>query len=309
MISLSVQTETPPMSWEAFVASHPGYSIALDGYTNSGPMYTQVSGVGPYANFDHHSHVNRLATRATCGQVLIAVRQGLFQAFRKDNAAHATVYINDPDEDTSLSWFILKNHAFCAQALNPLLNRLVMMEDALDATAGAYPFPVDLQVLGELAWIFQPYHQFRLSGRLEKRIPEEFHSIIEDVHSRIERHLAGRGQSITLDTRYERIGGGQGWTMVKEIGGQARTGMFADKIPAYVSVRERGNDRYTYVVGRLSPYIPFDLSRLYDRLNEAEGTAGSNDRWGGSDMVGGSPRVSGSKLTPEEVSKVVNDSK
>ena len=300
MITLSVQTTTAPLSWDTFCETHPPFSIALDGYVDGGPKFDAT---GPHATFDHHSHVDRLATRATCGQCLMAVRQGLFQAFRKDNAPHATVFVNDADEDVCVSWFVLKNHHLSAQTMNPLLNRLVMMEDALDATAGAYPFPVDLPVLGELAWIFQPYRQFRLSGGLERRKAEEYQSIIEDVTGRIERHLAGRGQSVRLDTRYARIGGGEGWVMVKEIGAQARTGMFADKIGAYVSVRERPNGRYTYVLGRLSPYIPFDLNQFYTRLNEAEGC--KDDRWGGSDMVGGSPRIGGSGLSPDELTRIL----
>lgn len=303
MIKLSVDL-TPGISWEAFTQYEP-YSIALDGYVADGPKFTEEN--GPKANFNHHENCDRLATRATCAQVLMSIRQGLFKRFRKDGVPHVTAYVNDCDEDVCTSWFLLKNQVWAGQPLNPLLNRLVMMEDALDATAGAYPFPADLPVLGELAWIFEPYRQFRLSGAMYAgTLPQRtssYRSIIEDVTNRIERHITGNGLSVPLDTRYERIGGGEGWAMVREIGAQARTGMFADGISAYVSVRERGNGRYTYVVGRMSPFIPFNCERIYTECNKL--VAADGDVWGGSNTIGGSPRVAGSKITPDEMIKIV----
>ena len=58
--------------------------------------------------------------------------------------------------------------------------------------------------------------------------------------------------------------------------------------PSSVSRRELGNDRWAYVVGRLSNFIMFDLERIYERCNDAEvgyRPADSDplvgDRWGG----------------------------
>lgn len=295
-----------PIPWETF-CQYEAFSIALDGFVADGPKFDPT---GPRANFNHHENCDRLATRATCAQVLMALRQGLFKKFRCDHRPTAYVWVNDCDEDVCTSWFLLKNHVWSEQPLNPLLNRLVMMEDALDATAGAYPFPADLPVLGELAWVFEPYRQFRLSGQLHdprmsaEQLEAAYRSIIEDVCSRIEKHITGKGKSVPLDTSYETLHRGSSWAFVKETGAQARTGMFADGITAYVSVRERGNGRYTYVVGRMSPFIPFDCQKIYAVLNEIEGT--DDDRWGGSDMVGGSPRRLGSKIDPDAMVKIID---
>lgn len=304
-IVLHVRTKVPPRTWDEFVAESPTNSIALDGYVHGGPRYDAEKRL---LNFNHHEDVDRLATRATCAQVLMAIRQGLFQVFRDENGPAANVYVNDCDEDVCTSWYLLKNSALCEHTMNPLLNRLVMMEDALDATAGAYPFPKDLPVLRELAWVFEPYRNFRLSGGLDEKKQMMYRAVIEDVGARISAHLVGKGSEIALDTRYERIGGGAGWTMVREIGGQARTGMFSDGIRAFVSVRERGDGRYTYVIGRMSKFIPFDISSLYRKLTCAENPGASvhKDWWGGSDIIGGSPRVEGSRLTPEEVTRVID---
>jgi len=300
-VSLQVSPEIS-VPWRWFLHKWPAYSIALDGFVEEAPRYSDA---GPHLNLNHHQNVDRSATRATCAQTLMAIRQGLFKRFQQNGEPHATVYVNDCDEDVSVSWFLLSHPAMAVQILNPLLNRLVSMEDALDATAGAYPFPPDLPVIGELAWVFEPYRQFRVSGRLDARIASEYRSIIQDVCGRIEKHITGTGSRVPLDTRYERLGGGTGWTMVKEIGAQARTGMFAEGIRAYVTVRERPDHNYTYVLGRMSPFVPFNLKRIYEACNNAENR--KVDVWGGSDLVGGSPRQHGSTLRPEELTCLIEE--
>jgi hypothetical protein len=305
-VMLVVEPGEPPMFWEDFTHSRGGYSIALDGYVKTGPKFF-MDGGGPYANFNHHEDVDRLATRSTCAQVLMAIRQGLFKTFRDVDGPRAYVYVNDCDEDVCTSWFLLKHSHLAEATMNPALNRLVGMEDALDATAGAYPYPKDLPALQELAWVFEPYRRYRLSGDIDKKNPAAHRSVILDCEHRIMQHVVGKGQSIPLDTRYERVGGGKNWAMIKEIGGQARTGAFADGIYAYVSMRERPNGGYTYTVGRMSQFIDFDVPEILEALNKLEQSkAPSNDRWGGGDTIGGSPRTTGSKLTPEEVTEVIN---
>jgi hypothetical protein len=301
MINLIVQPNVGGLSWEDFLKNNK-YSVALDGYVAAGPAYDNQKII---VNFNHHEGVDRLATRATCGQVLMAIRQGMFSTFRTKNGPEATVFVNDCDEDVCTSWFLLHNYHLVIDTMNPLINKLVSMEDALDATAGAYPFPADLPALQELAWIFEPYRQFRLNGGLDKRNADSFTSIIKDVEHRILQYIAGKSNTIPLDTTYQIIGGDKNWTMVKEIGAHARTGMFGDGIKAYVSVRERENGKYTYTLGRLSPFIPFDLLKLTDAFNQAD-VITANDKWGGGNNIIGSPRVAGSSLSPEEITKIIN---
>lgn len=302
-VSLIVQADVVPMSWESFLEKYPAFSISLDGFVSDSPKYA-FADPGPSVNFNHHEHCDRLATRATCSQVLMAIRQGLFKLFRDQNGPKANIYVNDCDEDVCLSWFLLKNSHLVSGAINPLINRLVTMEDALDCTAGAYPYPSDLPVLQELAWIFEPYRTFRVNGGVERKNNSEFKSVICDVENRIMKHITGSGDSVPLDSRYEVIGGGPNWSMVKEIGSQARNGMFSDGIQTYISVRERSNNRWTYTIGKLSSFIPFNLSLIFDELNKID--SNGDDKWGGSNTVGGSPRVNGSKLNPKELQEIIN---
>lgn len=301
-IQLIVKPKTPPMSWDEFCVEAPPFSIALDGYVSGGPEFEPF---GPRANFNHHEEVNRLATRATCAQVLMAIRMGLFKSFQKNGKPYARVYVNDCDEDVCLSWFLLNNPWLVIDSVNPMVNRLVNVADMLDTTAGAYPFSKDMPFLEELAWIYQPYRSFRLSGALDQKNTKAFASIITDVSLRISQHIVGRGSRISLDTRYELIGGGKDWSMISEIGEYGRMGAFSDGVTAFVAVRERESGIFTYSIGRLSPFIPFDIRLIFCKLNAAEKIIGP-DRWGGGDTIGGSPRVSGSKLTPSEVQEIIN---
>lgn len=299
MIDLVVDFRT--LTWDQFNTEVPRYSIALDGYVRGGPRFDAKQ---RRANFNHHEEVDRLATRSTCAQVLMALRQGLFNSFRDGDGPTAHVYVNDCDEDVCTSWTLLKHHYLAEGAINPLLNRLVSMEDSLDCTAGAYPFPKDLPALRELAWVFQPYRQFRLSGQLDRKDPKAHREIIADVELRILAHLTGRGKELPLDTRYERIGGGPGWAMVREVGSQARTGMLSDGIQTFVSVRERSDGSYGYVIGKMAAFLPLDLSQLTQELNERE--SNPLDLWGGGDIIMGSPRNSGSRITPSELTEIMN---
>ncbi len=301
-VKLCMEPKTPPLTWEEFCKQSGPFSIALDGYVKESP---KVDYLGPRANFNHHEGVSRLEMRATCGQVLMVIRQGLFDCFRDKDGVRADVYVNDCDEDVCTAWFLLNNSDLVINSTNRFLNRLVSMEDALDTTAGAYPFPKDLPVLRELAWVFEPYRRIRLNGELERKNTMLFLNVVLEVEERIHAHITGKGFEIPVDMRYERIGGGNGWTMIHEIGAQGRTGAFADGIRAYVSVRQLPSGRYAYTVGRMSQFIQFDVLKILQRLGDYEDQ--THERWGGGDTIGGSPRVAGTKHTPKDVERIVNE--
>jgi hypothetical protein len=203
-------------------------------------------------------------------------------------------------------WFLLRYGTLTEQVYNPVLNRLVFMVDVLDATAGAYPFPADLGGLQELAWIYAPYRDIRVNGELDNRDAATYVGVLDAVEERLVSYLTGRGERQSLDTRYRVLHQAAQWTMVEELGAQARIGMFADGIRAYVSVRRRSNGTHTYTLGRMSGFIPFDVPRILEALNAAEQLQGQ-DCWGGSQFVGGSPRLRGSTLAPAEVARIVNE--
>jgi hypothetical protein len=265
---------------------------------------TRYSSLGPWLNLDHHADVDRLATRATCSQVLMCIRQGLFDAFRDREGPRAQVYVNDCDEDVCLSWFLLQNPQAGCLPSNTRLDRLIHAVDLLDTTAGASVHPLDLPLMRGIAWIFEPYRLARLQGALDQPVTSLHRLVIDAVGQRIRDHLADRGQALPLDTRYERIGGGNGWALIREIGPQSRAGMIADGVRAYVSARPLADGAWSYAIGRVSPFIHFDVPAILRELNSAEDS--QRGTWGGGNLVGGSPRLRGSALAPHEVTRIVN---
>ena len=142
---------------------------------------------------------------------------------------------------------------------------------------------------------------------VEKKNSDSYKGIIADVSQRIMCYITGHGESIPLDVRYDIIGGGNGWVMVKEIGAHARTAMFGDGIKAYVSVRDRADGNWTYTLGKLSPFIPFDLLKLTEVFNEEDLAVNEDNKWGGGNNVMGSPRSTGSKLDPDMISFLIKE--
>jgi hypothetical protein len=234
----------------------------------------------------------------------MSMQQGLFDAFRDQEGPRAQVYANDCDEDVCLSWFLLQNPHFAWQPGSARLEQLIHAVDLLDTTAGANLQPLDATLMKELAWVFEPYREARLQGTLDQPQADFQRSIIDRVGQRIGKHLAGNGKSLPLDTRYERFGGGKDWALVREIGAQSRAGMVADGIRAFVSVRPLANAAWSYAIGRVSPFVPFDVPALLYELNASEDLR--RGTWGGGDLVGGSPRFHGSALPPQEVTEIVN---
>lgn len=298
----------PGLSYETredFIRETCPFSIALDGIAKQGP-WQDYSEAGVWRNFNHHEDVDRMATRASCAQVAMAIRGGLFETFRDEEGPRADVWVNDCDEDVCLSWWLLCNHLRAQPLSNPMLNRLLNVVDNLDTTAGAYGYDKDEPVLKELAWIFDPYRRFRNSGRYSNLDPHEFRGVIEDVAHRIGLHLVGKGKSQPLDLRYDVVSNGGAFCVVREVGAQARLALFGDGITAFVALRADGT---LSAIGRKSSDIPFPLPNIFKALNKAEGCS-PDDSWGPvveGATVGGPPRASGTKLSVDQVCEVIRE--
>jgi hypothetical protein len=304
MIELHIEPRVT-RSWEEFCAECPPYSIALDGYVEGPPAFSPD---GPHANFDHHAEVDRLSTRSTCMQTFMAVTMGLFDTFVRKGQPHAHLFINDPDQDTCLAVWVLQHPEECRELkLHQPIARLLISEDILDCTGGAYPVSPERPPMKEQAWIFEPYFDARMGGKLHKMDAAGMGSIIHEVGERIDAYMLGNGKLIDLDTRFDEIGGGPGWKLIVEHGSHARTALFSAGVRAYAAVRDNGNGTWTYTVGKMSPYVRFPIQAMYERLNEAEGRTAGQSGWGGSNTIGGSPREGGSKLAPAQVEAVLNE--
>jgi hypothetical protein len=299
MIELHVRPG-PGISRDQFLTTHPGYSVALDGYV-AGEPWLAMTPAGPYRNFNHHEVVDRSCTSATCEQARRGVVLGLYDLFRDEHGRRALLWVNDCDQDVCLATWILMNPD---RAAEPRVRQLAQIEDLLDATAGAYPMPHEGELLGEVRWVFEPYGRAR--PRLTGMTGDDMRQVISDVHLRIEQFAIGRAGRIVLDGQYRRLGG-RDWWLVEVDKQQARERMVSAGARAAVELYGRHGDRYAYSLWRRSEYIVwFPVRDILRALNVAEGLAPDDPAgWGGADNVGGSPRGRGSRLSPEEVEQVV----
>jgi hypothetical protein len=293
--------------WSEFTTTHPTHSIALDGYC-VGPTTFSLTAAGIYLNLNHHEGGEAEAVRATCMQALHWVEAGMYEeVFRLQDVPYARLYAADPDQDVALATFVLLHPSLVRR---PLMEPLVVLEDRLDTCAGLYaPHRDKKPLMRAIAWMFEPYTEFRTQGAVISELSaDQMGEAIEEMHRRINLYLLGRGEELPLDKRFETIAEYDGWTMVRETGAQARTGMAERGIRAFVSLKsETADGRFHYGIGR-GPCARFQPSILYSALNEAEGIApDSVHRWGGSTNRGGSPIQGGSRLNPDEVGRIIDE--
>lgn len=297
------------VSWEEFIKNVPVSSIALDGYVNDAPSYSEST---KHVNFDHHHGVVREATMATAEQVYMAIKGGLFESFQKNGQPFANVYINDCDQDTCLAIFILEHYKlFEGTGSIAQFNRLLNIDSKFDITGGAYPVNLRDELLERHAWVFEPYTNIRKSGELASASAEVMFNCVEAVMARIQKFILGESERILLDIRHEILftsSNLNGFWLVEETGGNsARYHLFSKGMNAFISVvAKRSDGRYVYSIGRKSRYIPFPVQEFFVLLNEREGLTRQNG-WGGSDIIGGSSRELGSSLKPKEVFELIEN--
>ncbi len=318
MVDLIVEPRTVK-TWEQFRKENPRYSIALDGYVRGKQEFDYE---GPFANFNHHEDVDRYSTRSTCAQVYHAIKQGLFDTFNKQGKKHAKVHVNDCDQDVCLSVFsliyqekvsLIYQGKAMDYGIGSNLFNFVSVEDVLDTFGGVYPIDLkknkqELEIIKKMNWIFEPYNEARTNNKIFSLNGDEMKGIVYSTCGRILDYVVfGRAKEIEPDTRYEIKGGRFGWSLIKEIGQNARLQLLADGIKAFVSFRERGNGVIDYVIGK-APYSKFPISKFYQILNQVEGFENTPQNcWGGSDVIGGSPRQTGSRLNPKDLEKIIDE--
>lgn len=290
--------------FETFKLDTPPNSIALDGRV-SGPPIVDLD--TKHANCNHHEKVIRLVTASTSEQVLIAIKTWLSDTF---DMPTLNMYINDPDQDTALALWLLINHDRLEWVKSePLISRLIGVLNKLDITSGMYPFGVQSPVMKQLAWIFDPYVDSRKSWELYRADAGTMRSIIDSIHGRINKHLMWNGEMVNLDTEFNIIWWGKNWSLVVEKGFYARANYLEKWIMSFMSLNKvRPDGKYIYSIWKVSNYIKFPILEIYIMLNKAEWISEeSTDKWGWSDTIWWSPRNSWSKLSPDDITRLIND--
>ena len=290
-----------PVTWEHFVANMPPRSIALDGFVYDPPAFDPR---GPHVNFDHHKGPPRSSMLCTSTQVLVAVREGLLDMFMPTGDEIVRVWMNDCDPDVGLSWYALEHHWNVSAPVNSALHRLYGYVQDMDRASGLLDKPRDLPIVKQAAWVFEPYWQFRFSGAIDAKDQTAYMGVLRDVTHRVNEFLAARGRELPIDDRYEVLGGGEDWIMVREIGLQARMRMARRGIRAFVSARQKPDGRWVYTICRKSAYVWwFPVPEICAQLNTNEL---EEDFFGGGDIVFGNARGSGSTRDPQLMTLAIN---
>ncbi|MCR4312257.1 MAG: hypothetical protein NUV56_03160 [Candidatus Uhrbacteria bacterium] len=183
-------------------------------------------------------------------------------------------------------------------------NRLLDIVDVRDTTGGFCPLPRDLEDAERLAFIFEPYQELRVSGRLAVRDNEEFREVICRVCDRIELTRMGFGSRVPLQLGYRVITRSRfGFVLVDEENPDARMQMFTDGLRSFVAVRNRPDGLWQYSIGTASVYIPFPIPDILAALRVAE--RDPKHTWGGSETIAGCNRIHGSSLSPDRIVTII----
>ncbi len=292
------------VKWAEFLKLTPANSIALDGVVNDvGPCWDEPS---LHLNFDHHSCCEREATMSTAMQVFFAIKGGLFNRLSRP----VKVYINDPDQDTSLAvWLLLKHKLFEGVQSHPNISRLLALTDRLDITGGAFPMSLDEQLIRQHAWVFGHYSDVRKSGELAVAGESGIRNTLEATLRNLDRFFTGQAEERELDTRHQILYKSPKVTVVDEIGGNdVRYLLFSqNQLEGYLSIVARRPDgRTVFTIGRKNRYVDYPLIDIYPALTAAEPKFNNvQPKWGGSNTVGGSDREFGSGHSWESARDVV----
>jgi len=284
------------VGFDEFRATHQAAALALDGYVDGPPRWDWE---GPWGNLDHHTGVERLRTGAACEQVAAAVRLGLWERLGDGRSLH--VHVNDCDADTCLAVWLLRHPERVAE---PPIDLLVRWEGRLDAHGGCALGQIPDRYLPYLAWVFEPYVQWRSDTDADLGSARQI-EVIDEVAGRIDAWADGRAAQLLIDSDYRIVHRTDHVVAVDERGPHARLALQGDGRRCFVAVRRHGG-RTVMSIGRVDDEVPVDLVAVWADLNEHEGRDDSDaDRWGGGDLIGGSPRRSGTSLPLRVVCEVV----
>lgn len=273
----------------------------LDGFCEHPPAHDPQ---GRYRNFDHHVGPPRPDMLCTAQQVRRAIQMGILDDFMRHPGDDAHVWINDPDQDVCLAVLALKHPSIVGSFHNPAVSRLYGHLDNMDMSCGLWPVGEDVPIVGQSAWVFEPYWEFRISGALDQRSVAAYRAVIGDVGRRAMEFISGRGRSLPYNDEMEVLHRGPGWIMIREVGQHARMTLMRMGYRAFVSARQSPTGTWFYTLCRFSPHTwRFPVPQIAAHINKDE-KQGSH--FGGGDIVFANSRGEGSKRSPDQMAKIID---
>lgn len=289
------------LTWDEFRAQMPARSIAIDGFVDHPPEYDFTS---LHFNFDHHRGIPRTAMLCTAEQVREAIHDGILELLMPTGLEIVHVWMLDNDPDVALSKYALEFPWNVKPRVNPAVNRLFGHVGLMDKRNGLVDLPRGLPIVGQVAWMFEPYWEYRLSGAIDRKVSTEHMRVVEDVCARINDFVAGRGKSTEINEGYETLYRGDGYEVVRETGAHSRMKMARHGLRAFVSSRQTPEGRWVYTLCRYAPFtFWFPVPEIAAFLNQDEEP---DCHFGGGDIVYGNARGRGSHRGPEELARAID---
>jgi len=278
--------------WDQFQRETPEYSIGLE-------VMDDAPGLrGHRVHFDHHAGVVREATMSAALQAYIAVRQGKLMDKWLKKTRPVNVWVWNSDQDVCLAAFVLENHALLERTEGtPLLRWIVQYNNKIDVCGGLYPFSLDELVNNHFTWVFEPYRQQRMRGKVQGDADLVRRSIRE-VCDRLEQLIQGNAGIAPITAKPEVLYISTCNFVIADEKGDpaARLVLAAQGHTNLISlICQRENGRYTYSIIRGSPYDDesFPIPQLVQAFQAAED---QEHVWGGSNLAAGSDSEEGSSL-------------
>jgi hypothetical protein len=282
-------------SWDEFVRETPEYSIGLE-VVDSTPGHQ-----GHHVHLDHHAGVVREATMSAAMQAYIAVRQGRLMERWLLKQRPVPVYTWNADQDVCLAAFVLEHHELLERSEGtPLLRWIVQYNNKIDVCGGIYPVNLTELVDNHFTWVFEPYRQQRMQGKMQGD-DELVMDTVRRVCERLQALLEGKAGTSPITAQPEILyRSPYNFVIADEKGDPTSRLVLASQgytnLISLVCTRPSG--RRTYSIIRGSPYDEdvFQIPELIEAFQAAE------DRpdvriWGGSNLAAGSDSEIGSSLS------------
>ena len=197
-------------NWEHFIQATPEYSIGLEVIDDTPghpgqprPLRSSASTSIIRVHFDHHSVAIREATMSAAMQAYIAVRQGRLMQRWLPRRCPVPVYVWNADQDVCLASFILEYHELLERFhSDPLLRWIVQFNNKVDVCGGLYPVDLAELVRNHFTWVFEPFREQRMKGKMEGD-EELVKNTIRRVCDRLEDLLQGRAGVVPITAEPE----------------------------------------------------------------------------------------------------------
>lgn len=262
-------------------------SIYLDGAFR-GPLVDPEKEI---YSFDHHENCIRFATKSTCEQVRDALLLGMDpQGF--------TIYINDVDGDTVLSYWLIKNPN---RVQDKKVRELVEAVGTLDSHGPAYP-------VGNLAEQFHlnVMEKVTLSKRNKTYATDSLEDLLQDCMQRLDSFIENfEMKERPQESRsYEILFQGNGYIVAKSDSFIFDL-LYKDGFTKAIACNEQKDGSWAYTIGKKSEFVGgFPIPKILETLNLSY-EAG----WGGGTTIGGAPRNadgSRSRLSPTQIVEIID---